>query len=140
MSDPRSLRGKSLDEVFKGQPKIPTPFPSAPRSKINKDYDEVAVGRALKSGVTSKVDPTTLHASQPWITQEGVRHYVEDRPGHFADGHLLSNTHPVVYHREVDGRVTSILLGGHHRATAAAMKGEDLEAYEARGGWGGSRR
>lgn len=134
------LRGKSLDDVFQGNPKIPIPLPSAPRRKDVKDYDEDAVGRAIRSGVTSQVDPTNLHATQPWVTQEGVRHYLEGREGNFADGHLLGNKHPVVYHREADGQVTSILLGGHHRATAALMKGEKLEAYEVRGGWGGNRR
>lgn len=138
--NPDLFRGKSVDDVFKGGLTRPNPFPSPGRRKDLKDYDEQAVGDAIRTGSPTPVDPSTLHSMQPGITAEGVRHYVDGRPGLFADGHQLANQHPVVYHRETEQGTTSILLSGTHRATAALMKGEPLHAIQVRGGYGGPRR
>ncbi len=139
--NPEEFRGKGVDDVFRGGPIRSNPFPRpGGRRKDLKDYDENAVGAAIRTGVTTPVDPTTLHSMQPSITAEGVRHYHEGRAGLFADGHQLANQHPVVYHRETEQGTTSILLSGTHRATSSLMKGEPLHAIEVRGGYGGPRR
>ena len=137
--NPDLFKGKSLDEVFTGDTRV-SPFPSPGRRKDLKDYDEQAVGDAIRGGVTSPVDPATLHSNQPMITRAGVEHYHSGREGVFADGHQLANDHPVVYHRETEQGTTSILLSGTHRATAALMKGEPLNVIQVRGGYGGPRR
>lgn len=136
--NPDLFKGKSLDDIFTGPTRV-SPFPSPGRLKAVKDYDEQAVGDAIRAGVTAPVDPTTLHSNQSMITRAGVEHYHSGREGLFADGHQLGNQHPVVYHRETPQGTTSILLSGTHRATAALIKGEPLNAIHARGGYGGPR-
>lgn len=116
------------------------PFPSAGRSKKLKDYDQTAVDAAIDKGETAPVDPRVLHAMQPSVTRAGVEHYMENPDVLYADKHQAGNQHPVVYRRVANDKVTHLLLSGHHRATAALLKGTDLNAVIAEGGWGPSRR
>lgn len=128
--------GKGVDALFKGAPVVPAPFPRAGRRKDVSDYDPDIVGKAIREGKTQEVDPRTLSASQPSVTLEGVRHYAEERPGHFADGHKYGNEDPVVYQRDD----TNVLLSGTHRATAALVKGKPLHAIVTKGPWGPPRK
>lgn len=128
--------GRGVDALFKGAPKIVAPFPRAGRRKDVTDYDPDIVGKAISEGSLQEIDPRTLSVSQPQVTLEGVRHYAEDRPGNFADGHKYGNEHPVVYQREG----TNVLLSGTHRATAALVKGKPLKGIVTQGPWGPPRR
>jgi hypothetical protein len=139
--NPDQFFGVGVDALFKGAPKTVAPFPPAGRNKNLKDYDEEAVQTAIAAGETSSVDPRTLHSTQPWVTLEGVRHYASGKEGVFANQDQYGNSNPVVYHRENQGRRTSMLLSGHHRATAALVAGKNLEGViEATGGFGPPRK
>lgn len=120
----------STDALFKGAPKTITPWPSAGRTKSNpRGYNPEKVNAALANPQAHMrhVDPRDLHATQPWVTQEGVSYYM----GHeyretgrtFADQSVASNKFPVVY-SDAQGR--NRLLSGHHRATAALLRGEQF--------------
>jgi hypothetical protein len=122
--------------LFKGAPKTMTPWPSAGRTKSNpRGYDPDLVQKALSNPAPhmSDVDPRDLHATQPWVTAEGVSHYMGDeyrKTGRtFADQHVESNRFPVVY-SDAQGR--NKLLSGHHRATAALLQGRQLRAIHVR--------
>jgi hypothetical protein len=110
------------------------PWPGASKSKKNDLYDKDAVRDALTAPRTEKdvrpQDPRQLHATQPGITRGGVEYYMGDEYANtgrtFADQNNVGNTRPVVYHKS-DGR--SLLLSGHHRATAALLQGEQFNAH-----------
>jgi hypothetical protein len=146
------LFGKGLEALFPEgtSPVVAAPWPRAARSKKLKDYDENIVGRAIRGGKTEQIDPQILSATQPSVTAPGVRHYIESGPGGplyanadkrplYADADKSANQNPVVYIRTSGGKTEHILLSGHHRATAALLKGEKLTAVVARGGFGGPR-
>lgn len=76
------------------------------------------------------VDPRNLMATQGSVTRAGVEHYLgqqfHQKQELFADQHNLGNQHPTVYQRERDNG--QLLLSGHHRATAALLRGQPLAA------------
>lgn len=130
-----------IHKLFGGSPVIPAPFPQANRSKSKKDYDPNIVARSMTHPhefPIEDVDPRELHAMQPSITRPGVSHYMspETKDTVFSPSHRPGNDVPRVYDRE-DGQ--RLLLSGHHRGTAALLKGEPLKAMVIRGPWGGSR-
>lgn len=121
---------------FKGAPKQIAPWPAAGRTKSNpRGYDPNLVQKALSNPAPHMrdMDPRNLHATQPWVTQEGVSHYMGteyQRTGKtFADQHVEGNRFPVVY---TDDRGRNKLLSGHHRATAALLQGKQLRAIHVR--------
>ncbi len=121
---------------FKGAPKAPAPWPSAGRTKSNpRGYDPALVEKALGNPAPHmrEMDPRNLHAGQPWVTSEGVHHYMGtdyERTGRtFADQHEAGNRFPVVY-TDTQGR--NKILSGHHRATAALLQGKQLRAINVR--------
>jgi hypothetical protein len=78
------------------------------------------------------IDPRSLHSSQRGLTRGGVQHYMND-PSYeelgetYADAHSIGNRYPVILARQEAGNVTrNVLLSGHHRATKALLRGEDL--------------
>ena len=75
-----------------------------------------------------EVDPRHLHSTQTNITLPGVNYYMGDeyrQTGRtFADMDKAGNRFPVVYTREGQNK----LLSGHHRATAALLRGEQFRA------------
>jgi hypothetical protein len=122
----------SSDALFKGATKVIAPWPTAGRTKLNpKGYDQSRVDAALRnpSLQPKEMDPTALHATQPWVTASGVSYYMGDeyrKTGRtFADQHQIGNRFPVVY-TDTQGR--NKLLSGHHRATAALLRGEQFRA------------
>ena len=76
-----------------------------------------------------EMDPRDLHATQPWVTQEGVSYYsgskYRETGQTFKDMDQPTNRYPTVY---TDRRGRNLLLGGHHRATAALLRGEQFRA------------
>jgi len=128
----RNFGSGDVESMFGGSPKTVSPWPSAGRTKANpKGYDQALVDKALASPAEhmADVDPRNLHATQPWITHAGVSHYMGDeyrKTGRtFADQDQAGNRFPVVY---TDEQGRNRLLSGHHRATAAVLKGEQLRA------------
>lgn len=126
------------------------PWPSASRSKVNRDYDAGLVQSELAKPIEGtkglkEVDPRNLHATQPHVTRQGVSHYMEgdyEKTGKtFADQHNRGNQFPVIYSREhpATGEIQNMILSGHHRAAAALVKGEPLLARHIHGPWGGPR-
>lgn len=123
-------------------PTTPAPFPRAGRSKRRHDYEKPAVKEAIESGVPQPVDPRKLSSTQPSVTRGGVEHYMGDeykRTGEtFADQSNPGNKFPVVYVRQTEPP-EALLLSGHHRATAALLRGEQLDAIVTGGDWGERR-
>lgn len=139
--------GRGFDHLFpEGSAPITTvPFPRASRRKNQSPWEEGKVHEALRQPPQPvEVDPRTLHASQPMVTSEGVKHYMSgeyERTGRtFADQHVAGNRMPVVYEREnTQGVKTNVILSGHHRAAAALVQGKNLRAIVVKGGWGAKR-
>lgn len=106
-----------------GSPKQPIP------------YDKEKVQDVLRSGsaYTANFDPRNLHATQSRITSEGVRHYLRHGVAGplYADQHHMGNQFPFVYIHKDTGVMR--LLAGHHRASAALIKGHKLPALYAIG-------
>lgn len=128
-----------LDKLFPSGPLTVAPFPQAGRSKSKQDYDKSLVARSITHPhefPIEKVDPRELRATQPSITRPGVSHYLSGEKTPYADAERAGNDTPRVYHRE-DGQ--KILLSGHHRGSAALLRGEPLEAHVIRGPFGGPR-
>lgn len=119
-----------------GSPIVPAPWQDRPRWKKYPTYDQEAVTEVLqRPPVLEEMDPRNLHASQPSVTLPGVNYYMDDptywKTGEtYADRGNVGNRFPVVY-SDVRGR--NILLSGHHRATAALLRGEPLVARRVRG-------
>lgn len=126
-----------IDALFPdGAPTTTAPWLSYNRRR---GYDQSAVTAALSrppgTQDLQEYDPRTLKSSQPGVTRAGVAYYMgsqyETTGTTYADQGNVGNRHPVVYERE-DGS-ERILLSGHHRATAALLKGQPLRARRVRG-------
>lgn len=125
--------------VREGNPasqKSPIPWNEASRNKAGFRYDPSLVHRTIQiasSDDIAEFDPRYLHGSQPSVTSSGVLHYLEQGqsgPLH-ADQHDIGNQYPFVYIHPPTGELR--LLGGHHRAASALLKGEPLVARYAIG-------
>ena len=137
-SDPfhkvQSLHGAGTHEALfpeGGAPKVVAPWPMAGRTKGKPMYDQSKVVSALSQPRrTTAMDPRSLHSTQPWVHEEGVRYYMNNpeyqKTGRtFADQGNVGNRTPVVY-SDASGR--NLILSGHHRATSALLKGGQFEA------------
>ena len=141
------LWGSGADKLVGQSPTVPTPWPSAGRSKKLRGYDPEIVKTLLERAPEGlqDIDPRILSSSQPGITAAGVRHYASgtyEQTGQlYADHGNAGNIYPVVYQRTRPGNdaVESIILSGHHRAAAALVNGRPLRALVARGPWGPPR-
>lgn len=135
---PQRLYGAGTSSaLFRGgSPIVPAPWDRGPRFKKFPSYDAEAVTEMLKRPpVLEEMDPRNLHASQPSVTQPGVNYYLEDenywKTGEtYADKNNVGNRYPVVY-SDVRGR--NIILSGHHRATAALLRGTPLVTRRVQG-------
>ena len=115
-------------------PTAPVPWERAARSKEKPLYDAELVGRTIQKSRNEDIaefDPRQLSANQPAITSSGVRHYLNNESGLFADKGDVGNQSPFVYVKRDTGQ--GIILAGHHRAAAALLRGKPLRA---RGGIG----
>lgn len=135
----------ALDALIPGG-STQAPFPRAGQRKDRHMYDQEAVNKHLSNPPELQdVDPRTLHSTQPAITRAGVRHYLsgeyEKSGTTYADQGNVGNRFPVVYRRSREGTdvADDLLLSGHHRATAALIKGQPLRARVVEGGWGPPR-
>lgn len=118
--------------LFKGAPQVSAPWPKAGSTKANpKGYDADRVQRAMADPAQHmrQMDPRDLHSTQPWVTQGGASYYMTDeyrQTGRtFADMDKAGNRTPIVY-TDTQGR--NKILSGHHRATAALLRGEQFHA------------
>lgn len=89
------------------------------------------------------VDPRLLMATQTGVTNRGMKYYMnpendyERHGATFADRGNIGNRHPVIYQNDDIG--ARFLLSGHHRATAAILRGTPLHAVVVHGdsgSWG----
>lgn len=126
--DPEEYRYLSAD-------KAGVPWKQAGRLKHKPPYDQEAVREELASPSTHVFgfDPRKLHATQPWVTKQGVRHYMRHGTSGplYADKDTVSNYMPFIYIHRDTGKMR--ILTGHHRATAALIKGQELPARYAIG-------
>lgn len=131
----RSLHGrKEIENLFPGEiPKTIVPFPSAGRSKARPLYNQEAVTAELsrEHPRTVDIDPRILSASQPHVTRAGVAHYLggkfEETGETFADKHNVGNQFPFVVSKpRPAGGHEHVIISGHHRATAALLRGRKL--------------
>jgi len=132
---------QKLDSLFpRNLLRTIAPFPAASRRKDVQDYDPDIVRDSLNNPPKEQgIDPRTLRSTQPSLTRAGVAHYLgrQWNPGDetFADKVNPGNESPFVYQREGQ----NVLLSGHHRAAAALLRGEDLQARVVSGPWGPPR-
>lgn len=133
---------RSFDHLFPADagPVRPVPFPRAARSQKRKPFEQAAVTQGIRSGNTQLVDPRVLLATQTGVTRPGVLFYLQDqyptRGDTYQGDRDPGNRLPLVYIR--DGR-DAMILAGHHRSTAALIRGDLLEAIVVEGGWGPPR-
>jgi hypothetical protein len=144
----RALHGAGLDRLFPVDedgpaPLAGVPWARAPRRIDLQDYDRAVVAALLsRRPELVEVDPLLVSANQPSVTRAGVHYYLTaglyERAGRtYADREKVANRYPLVYDRE-DG--TRVLLAGHHRASAALLKGRTFRARLVRGPWGPPRQ
>lgn len=117
-------------------PKASIPWGQGTRNTAGQQYDHSLVGRTVEIASPEDIaefDPRYLHGTQPSITAPGVLHYLEGGQNSplYADQHNIGNQYPFVYIHRPTGEMR--LLGGHHRATSALLKGEPLVARYAIG-------
>jgi hypothetical protein len=140
--------GKGMESLFPpgSAPKTVIPIPAASRRKDRSGWSSEHVHAALSEDrQTSRIDPRELKSTQTWVTHEGVSHYMGseyERTGRtFSDAHDPGNARPVIYSRPRNPENPAstqehVILSGHHRATAALLKGEQLEHVSVKGPWG----
>jgi hypothetical protein len=111
------------------------PWPKAGRQKHTPAFDQELVTRELSGPPNlQEFDPRNLHATQPRVLSEHVGYYM-DQPTYSQTGRTardqdnVGNQYPFVYQ---DRRGRNLLLAGHHRATAALLRGEPLRARTVR--------
>lgn len=132
----RLYASNDLVKMFGGAPSTTAPWDTAPRSKTGPGtFDRIAVANVLsRPPQLREFDPRHLHATQPSVLRHIVSHYLEgdyERTGNtFADQHNVGNKYPVVY---TNHRGMNIILSGHHRASAALLRGQPLLARHVRG-------
>lgn len=128
--------GRQFEDYFDGHPSRSTPFPLAGRSKKRPHFgDKPTVEAAVREHLEgrrplSDVDTSTLQSTQPSVTHAGVKHYMSSDKV-YKDSHEAGNQVPVIYRPE--GTDRSLILSGHHRATAAHFKREPLRALVVEG-------
>jgi hypothetical protein len=119
------------DSLFNGAIETTVPFRAASRRKDEDLFDRGVVVDAL-SGRTRlrEIDPRVLHATQRGVTRQGVDYYMGDEYNltgqTYADPDDIGNANPIVYRNPKTDQW--MILSGHHRAAAALLKGEPLEA------------
>ncbi len=119
---------KKGDNPWRDRPSPLMPFPAYSDARsADVDLDLV---RKTTTQTFEFFDPRDLVATQLMLTRDGMLYYLlseewENTGRTFADQNLASNQYPLIYVRK-DGM--QLILTGHHRAAAAAVKGEMLRA------------
>jgi hypothetical protein len=136
--------GAGADKFFTA-PRVVPPWPQGGRRRDVEDWDEKIVHDAVRNPhnyPVVSVDPREprLHATQPFVIEPAARYYMTDeyrQTGRtWADQNQSGNRVPFVYDREGG---ESLLLSGHHRATAALLQGRQFDAVRVEGPWGPPR-
>lgn len=104
---------KVLDSLPGDGDRIPVPWPELPKPVV----DEVAWQRSVIESV--RVDD--LFASQPYLSRDNVRKFIEN-PGQVSDG---KRALPNVVLSHFDGKSVKIIVDGHHRLAALWLLGAD---------------
>lgn len=124
-----------FDREDGGAPTAGVPFPHQSRMSNRLAYfDQGSIADALRdpNRHIAEIDPRSLMAGQPSITHAGMRYYMGsdyERTGRtYADQH--SGNIPMVYEAQHPhfGWMERTIHGGHHRATAALLRGEPFRA------------
>jgi 2'-5' RNA ligase len=140
MAPKKYFGAQHVEALFGGHSETVCPFKTSGASK-SYDRDMVAqrVSHDPDHSEMKDFDPRHLEGTQPGIQRAALQHYMGDdykRTGQtYADPANKGNKHPVVYtyNHPVTGEEHHMLLSGHHRATAALLKGEMLHARQIRG-------
>lgn len=131
----RRLYGKGqegFDRLFTGHTTTITPWPHIGKSKqyglyTPEENENIQTEIRRQPPQIREFDPRELYSSQSGIAQSHVRYYLTDeyqKTGRTsADQHALGNQYPVILQRS-SGR--NAILSGHHRATAALLRGVPL--------------
>lgn len=106
-------------------PKTTVPWDRAQKGSYDQELVEHTVRKSRNEDI-GDFDPRLLSANQPHILSAGVRHYLTNQPELYADKENVGNQLPFVYVKKGTGQ--GIILAGHHRATAALLKGKPLRA------------
>jgi len=127
---------RSLSQVLGSGPSPRVPFVLAGHLRTEVSGDGLRQRQRLIDAVVHappvlvEIDPRGLRATQGGLDRDGVVHYLgpvfHERGITYADHDDPGNTDPVVLVRERDG--AHLLLAGHHRATAALLRGVPLLA------------
>lgn len=129
-----------VDKLFSGGLETTTPWQKAGRQKktgllLPDEEDAVATELRRSPPMLRDVDPRALHSTQPSIVQHHLSHYMGSRydlTGETsADSDNIGNRFPVILNRP--SRSQRVILSGHHRATAALLKGRPLRALYVEG-------
>ena len=115
-------------------PSVGVPFPKQARTSNRLAYfNQGAIEHAVANRELTELDPRSLMSGQPSITHQGLRYYMGDeyeKTGRTFADHGAGNAFPVVYESTHPhfGWPERTILSGHHRATAALLRGEPLRA------------
>jgi hypothetical protein len=130
---------KDMKAMFNKAPTTPIPFPGAGKSKTNYPYEQDKVLDLVQNAPEGlrELDPRYLIGTQSGITLDGLQYYMGDEYEEtgqvYRDRDQAGNVYPVVYERESERGIEPLILSGHHRASAALLKGEALRALVVRG-------
>lgn len=131
---------EGISKIFGPAPTAITPWQSVGRSKkygLMAPEEREAVNTELRRQPPSleEFDPRPLLATQPSIVRHHLDYYMGrnfDLTGQTsADQGNVGNRFPVILHRP--SRNQNVILSGHHRATAALLKGVPLRALRVEG-------
>lgn len=135
------LYGKGVSALFPDRghgpsPMALTPWPAASRRREvdGRYFDPEVVRQGLADPPPpTRVDPRLLSATQPHLTYPGVDYYANDDTYRttgrtFADQHQAGNRLPILYRHRTPFGDAIVILSGHHRAAAALVRGEPLDA------------
>lgn len=115
-------------------PSTGVPFPKQARTSNRLAYfNQEAINQGVSERHLAELDPRSLMAGQPSITRAGMEYYMGDnyeKTGRTFADHGAGNQIPVIYEsRHPDfGWPERTILSGHHRATAALLRGSPLLA------------
>lgn len=125
---------EGMEHLFQSAPTAGPPFPHSARSSNRRAYfNHGAIEHAMQERELTEVDPRTLMKSQSHILHAGVQHYMGDQYEKTGETYASpegGNRFPVVYeaHHPQFGNIQRTILGGHHRATSALLRGVPLRA------------